>query len=287
MSVYQIVTNKILDALERKIVPWKNPYIGVPHQNFFTRRPYSGINSLLLNIDTMEFNYESPYWLTWNQINEKGWTIKKGAKSCIVTFWSPVNVNQTIDNDEDNQKEEKTRFVFRYYRVFNTSQINELPLEEVTVKSKIESSDTNFERLKNYCQLEKITLNYAVNGTSSYSVLQDAITLAPVIESEKVPIFCHECIHSTGHPNRLNRIRDDTYLKEKYSMEELIAEIGSSMLCNLLGITENNIDQSVSYIDSWLKFLKDDRKHSVISASSQAQKAVDYILKVLNISLAA
>jgi len=283
MSVYQIVTDKILDALERKVVPWKNLYVGVPHQNFFTRRPYSGINSLLLNIDTMEFNYQSPYWLTWNQINEKGWTIKKGAKSCIVTFWSPVN--KTV-NDENNDQKEETRFVFRYYRVFNASQITELPLEEVTVKSKIESSNTNFENLKNYCQLEKITLNYAVNGTSSYSVLQDAITLAPVIESEKVPVFSHECIHSTGHPNRLNRIKDDSYLKEKYSMEELVAEIGSSMLCNLLGI-ENNIDQSVSYIDSWLKFLKDDKKHSVISASSQAQKAVDYILKVLNISLAA
>jgi len=283
MSVYQIVTNKILDALERKVVPWKNPYVGVPHQNFFTRRPYSGVNSLLLNIDTTEFNYQSPYWLTWTQINDKGWTIKKGAKSCIVTFWSPVN--KTV-NDENNDQKEETRFVFRYYRVFNASQITELPLEEVTVKSKIESSDTNFEKLKKYCQLEKIALNYAVNSTSSYSVLQDVITLAPVIESEKVPVFCHECIHSTGHPNRLNRIRDDTYLKEKYSMEELVAEIGSSMLCNLLGI-ENNIDQSVSYINNWLKFLKDNRKHSIISASSQAQKAVEYILRVLNVSLAA
>jgi len=44
------------------------------------------------------------------------------------------------------------------------------------------------------------------------------------------------------------------------------------------GIENNTIDNSVAYIQGWLKALKDDKK-LIIYASAQAQKAVDYILK--------
>ena len=48
------------------------------------------------------------------------------------------------------------------------------------------------------------------------------------------------------------------------------------MLLSSLSI-EGVFQNSVSYIDSWSKFLQNNTK-AIISASSQAQKAVDYIL---------
>ncbi len=59
-----------------------------------------------------------------------------------------------------------------------------------------------------------------------------------------------------------------------------MAEIGAAMLCNIIGIeTERAFQNSVSYINSWLKALKDDVR-LIVSASSQAQKAVNYILNI-------
>nr|WP_254901674.1 zincin-like metallopeptidase domain-containing protein [Thalassobacillus devorans] len=49
------------------------------------------------------------------------------------------------------------------------------------------------------------------------------------------------------------------------------------MLCGVTGIENSTIDNSASYIQSWLRKLKED-KTLIVSASQQAQKASDYIL---------
>ena len=51
----------------------------------------------------------------------------------------------------------------------------------------------------------------------------------------------------------------------------------SAFLCGHAGIVERTVDNSASYINSWLGKLKDDRK-LVVQAAAQAQKACDFIL---------
>ena len=58
-----------------------------------------------------------------------------------------------------------------------------------------------------------------------------------------------------------------------------MAEVGASMLTGLAGFVDVTFDNSASYIQSWLRKLKDD-KTLIVKAASQAQKAVDYILGV-------
>ena len=76
--------------------------------------------------------------------------------------------------------------------------------------------------------------------------------------------------------NRKELTQLASFGSETYSKEELTAEIGASMLCGLTGIINQTIDNSASYIQSWLKALKND-KSLIISASQKAQKAVDHI----------
>ena len=65
---------------------------------------------------------------------------------------------------------------------------------------------------------------------------------------------------------------------DDYSKEELIAEIGSATIMNLLGIeTKKSIRNSTAYIQNWLSVLKNDVK-LIVSASSKAEKAVKYLL---------
>ncbi|MBI1223210.1 MAG: hypothetical protein GC180_11450 [Bacteroidetes bacterium] len=62
-----------------------------------------------------------------------------------------------------------------------------------------------------------------------------------------------------------------------YSFEELIAETGACYLASHTGIGEKVFDNSLAYIQSWLKVFRGDPKF-IVQASAQAQKAVDFIL---------
>ena len=62
-----------------------------------------------------------------------------------------------------------------------------------------------------------------------------------------------------------------------YAKEELVAEMTAAFLCAESGITERTIDNSASYVASWLQRLKEDSK-LVVQAAAQAQRAADFIL---------
>ncbi|AIG26821.1 hypothetical protein BRLA_c025010 [Brevibacillus laterosporus LMG 15441] len=92
----------------------------------------------------------------------------------------------------------------------------------------------------------------------------------------------HEILHSTGHRTRLNRsgvIGKIIFGSETYSREELISELGAAMLCGVCGIDNSTIENSASYISSWLRKLEQDPK-LIVQAATQAQKGVDLILDV-------
>jgi antirestriction protein ArdC len=85
-------------------------------------------------------------------------------------------------------------------------------------------------------------------------------------------------IHSTGHNSRLNRTFGKKKADPDYVKEELVAEIGSAFMCNEAEILPKTIENSVAYCQSWIEHLKKD-DNLIITASSKAQKAADYLLK--------
>jgi len=83
------------------------------------------------------------------------------------------------------------------------------------------------------------------------------------------------------HAARCNRQSESSITRfgdSAYSREELVAEIGSTMLCNRIGIeSEKSFRNSAAYIQSWLKALKNDNK-MIVWASKRAEDAAKYIL---------
>jgi antirestriction protein ArdC len=69
----------------------------------------------------------------------------------------------------------------------------------------------------------------------------------------------------------------NTFDSEDYSKEELVAEMGAAMLCGVAGVESRTLDNSASYLQSWIGRLRSDSR-LIVSAASQAQKAADYIL---------
>jgi antirestriction protein ArdC len=267
-SVYEIVTNKIIEQLEKGVVPWRKPWINGGAVNWKTQKPYRGINAFLL---------ESGEYATFTQIQEAGGKVKKGAKSQIVVFWKWLE-----KEDEESGEVEKIPFL-RYYRVFEiNTQVEGLESkrkEKTFDHDPIEKAEEIF---KGYMNAPEFTFR---SGKAVYYPTFDRINCPPLkdfqIAEEYYSTLFHEMIHSTGHKSRLARpgitTQSVAFGDEVYSKEELIAEMGAAMLCGVAGIDNSTIENSASYIDSWLRVLKKDSR-LVLQAAAQAQKASDYIL---------
>ncbi|MED0665605.1 zincin-like metallopeptidase domain-containing protein [Bacillus badius] len=267
-KIYDIVTNKIIEKLEKGVVPWRRPWInGGAAVNWKTQKPYRGINTFLL---------EAGEYATFKQIQEAGGKVKKGEKSHIVVFWNLLEK----ENDE-NGEIEKIPYL-RYYRVFEiNSQVEGLESKRKEQSFNHDPIEKAEEIYKGYANAPDYTFH---SGKAAYYPTIDKINCPPLKDFPKVEeYYCtlfHEMIHSTGHKSRLARsgvtTQNVAFGDEVYSKEELVAEMGAAMLCGVAGIDNHTIENSASYIQSWLRALKEDKK-MIISASQQAQKAVDYI----------
>ena len=86
--------------------------------------------------------------------------------------------------------------------------------------------------------------------------------------------------HATGHASRLERdgiVNPVRFGSERYSKEELVAELGASFLSNEAGILDQvRFDNSAAYLHSWTQKLTDDPS-LIVSAASQAQKGADWV----------
>ncbi len=80
-SVYEMVTERIIDQLKNGIIPWEKPWTGSPDgaYNRVTQKSYSLLNQMLLS--------KKGEYATFKQIQEAGGRIRKGEKAEFVTFW--------------------------------------------------------------------------------------------------------------------------------------------------------------------------------------------------------
>jgi len=275
-KVYGIVTQKIIDKLNQGIIPWEKPWIGL--RNYITKREYHGINLLLLSME----KHQSSEFMTFKQVREIKKSVKKGSRADMVIFFKRYEVeakdeNGNIEIDErTGEPKKESRFALRYYNVFNLDQ-TDISLPDYGNGKRLKECEDILQNLKNFPAIEE------GGSAAAYNPVLDALRIPPKREfkdREKYysSIF-HELVHSTGHETRLNRkdFKHNGFGSEKYSKEELVAEIGASFLCALCGIENKTINNSAAYIQGWLKRLNND-KTLIISASAQAQKAVDYIL---------
>lgn len=86
----------------------------------------------------------------------------------------------------------------------------------------------------------------------------------------------HELVHWTGAKSRLDRGKGGKFGSESYAFEELIAELGCAFLMADLGVSGEV--QHESYIASWLKTLKDDKRY-IFQAASAASKAHRFLME--------
>ena len=95
-------------------------------------------------------------------------------------------------------------------------------------------------------------------------------------DDDAVSVKAHEGCHTTGAEHRLKR-KLSTKDVTAYAYEELIAELGSAMVCASLGIPLEKL-RHTDYIGVWLKRLKDDTSY-IFRAAADANRAMQYLMK--------
>ena len=139
------------------------------------------------------------------------------------------------------------------------------PLTKDDLKS-IEPIEKAESVLHDYWNREGIEVKHIGGDKAYYSPSRDLIRL-PLFDqftdaNEYYSTAFHESIHSTMKESRCNRAEDRkgklvAFGSNDYSKEELIAEIGSASLMNIIGIeTGKTFQNSTAYIQSWLSVLK-------------------------------
>lgn len=277
-SVYEMVAERIISQLENGVIPWEKPWTGIRSgaYNRISKKPYSILNQMLLK-------HQGEY-ATFKQWQDLGGHVRKGEKSEIVVFWK---IQPIEEEKEDGTKETKQIPLLRYFNVFHISQVDGVEPLSKDALNDIEPIEKADNVLYDYWTRENITVEHIANDKAYYSPSCDLIHL-PLFEqfkdaAEYYSTAFHESVHSTMKESRCNRAEERkgklvAFGSDDYSKEELVAEIGSATIMNMLGIeTNKSFRNSTAYIQNWLSVLKNDVKF-IVSASSKAEKAVDYIL---------
>ncbi len=280
--IFKQVTDKILEQLKKGNVVWKKPWAdNGPPRNLVSKRPYSGINSLLLAMA----GYAAPYWTTKEAVVKLGGRVRDDESSTQVFFWKIIKPDGPENQERDDKKETRLEIFYKAYHLFNVEQCEglgkKIPLFVCKDFDPIDKCETI---LKNMPVCPKIM---EMEPMAYYLPDLDLVNMPSrklFHEPEKFySTLFHEIVHSTGHKNRLgrhDRMREkfESY-DHKYSHEELVAEIGSGFLCAHAGIDNQTITNSGAYIQSWIKRFER-RQRMFFFAAAQAQSAVNFILRL-------
>ena len=281
-DLYQQITDKIIGQLEKGVAPWQQPWAsvggGMP-KNVVSRKPYRGINTLLLWDASTEHGYQSDLWGTYRQWDMLGGHVNRGQRATKIIFWNVTN-KMAIDRTTGEEKAEK-RFFCKEYSVFNIDQCGGEPLDRFRATRPVDGF-IDFGPAEEAIAATGADVRHGGNR-AFFDTNQDHIQL-PIKEAFATPASyystaLHELTHWSGHDSRLNRINKlARFGDESYAAEELVAELGAAFLTASLGIpNERTLTSAAAYLDHWLSVLRSDNR-AVFTAATAASAAADYVL---------
>lgn len=306
-SVYDKLTpqrkqlfDEVLENLENGVEPWQQGWrvSGTP-VSAITGKRYNGVNRLFLANATAKRGYTDNRWLTFNQMEEKGWSFKRDAEGNSLGKNAGVAIEyfelrdretkkpfdkHTLDgmteDERDAYMDENVYALRKYYTVFNADVIEGIPALEV---QEHDPSGRN-ERAERILQMWSDTEAKIIYGGNEayYSPLTDKIHLPEKEQFVDLPEFystaLHEVGHSTGHEKRLNR-ELGTRGTPEYAVEELRAEIASMFIEQDLEIAvdEKHIRNNSAYIQHWHDKIKED-PNILFTAIADADKISKYVM---------
>ncbi len=244
------MVEKLRAAIEAEELPWRQPWVEVPHQNARSRKVYG----LFFQISFGALGYPSAYWHTEASLRELGLVPRPLAQPRMV--WG-VFPTQNRNGAEIGATTKPTR-------VYNEAEL-EGPLPKRRTRAhpdRVAQPEIDQQRLDAWLAALRIKLVPSETGCfyshheeyarrwSSNDWYSGEIWMRPrkTFESDAAywSTAFHEVIHWTSSPARLNR-------KLKVGAEELVAELGAIELCRKMGVPISpELDREHrAYLQSW------------------------------------
>lgn len=310
-----LMIDKIKSIKEDWQKPWFTEGALVWPRNLHGRQ-YNGGNALMLMLHAEKEGYKLPIWCTFNSIQTVLNPVQKGGEERVPvhvlkgekSFPVFLTTFTVIDKDtkekipwEEYKKlsnEEKKQYnVFpknQVFNVFNVAQTNlqqvrpeiYAKLEEQCVVKLPQQTGESF----SFPVVDAMIANNAWicpikpenQDRAYYSVSKDHIvvpTKEQFVDGESFyGTLLHEMTHSTGAESRLGRLKACTFGDKDYAREELVAELGSALICQQNGIQKHVKGDSAAYLKSWLTELEEspDFIRTVMSDVKKATAVINY-----------
>lgn len=277
IDLYADVTNRIVDELEKGPAAWVKSWTTGGAElwrpvNHASDRAYRGVNVLLLAFVCAAKGYPQNRWLTFQQALACGGAVRRGAKGVRVTFWKPLGgcgeAAATVPTEPAGDDEKVAGMVLRHFTVFNVAAIDGIAASDFATPA--DDSLPSRVVLSSGARI--------VHGSPCYRPGEDVIALPPPGEFDSVADYYvtafHELVHWTG-PRVGREVNSKRFGDDAYAIEELVAELGAAMVSGACSLP--TLMQSASYLDHWLRVLRQD-KRAIFAVAGAAQRAADYLL---------
>jgi antirestriction protein ArdC len=278
LDVYARVTSAIITAIENGVGQYRMPWTVRQDKGFSplsvgSAKPYRGINTLVLWAQAQSKWYGSALWGTYQQWQSLGGQVRKGEHGSPVVYWGSYE-SQTGDDDDAPQR----RLFAKGYSVFNWEQVDGCKLPK-RFEPKL-SQNERIARAEGFFTAVGVKVRDGGNRAYYRPDTPEAVYMPGFDQfpdrGDYYSVLAHETTHWTSHASRCDRELGKRFGDDGYAMEELIAELGSAYTMARLELELTPRADHASYIHSWLRVLKAD-KRAIFTAASQAQKAADWL----------
>lgn len=296
-DAHQIVTDAIITFLEdceagNADGKWTRPWTKLLTDSHYcpaTDKAYAGIvNTMSLSVLAITRGFTSKAWGTFKQwkslgTDDKPVSVRKGAKACYIFVPMIFSKKDGAGNVIVNSAGQEIKGLsFKQVAVFNASEVEGYTEIKPEVPASKVVDDAVVDRF-----IANLGIDIAFTGDRAfYSPAGDFIRM-PIREAfNDTPhgtateafygVQLHEVVHATGHEKRAKRDLANAFGSEAYAAEELVAEMGAAILCNMFGVSDSPRPDHAQYIKTWLKALKND-KRMIFKACGQAQKAIKWM----------
>ena len=272
-DIHTEITNRIVAALEkgpgRFELPWTKMVSRQAPKNATTGKTYRGINWLMLTIIAEEQAYPTSQWATFKQWQQAGAKVRKGEKGAPIVFYKQLEITNDKSESVSEIEASDTRKIgfAKASWCFNAAQV-----EGYEVEQPIELVNPScFDKLVNVeTMIEATRADIRYGGDRAfYRRDEDFIqipdksrfvgTATMTGQEAFYSTICHELVHHSGAPHRLNREKGKRFCDRPYCFEELIATLGEAFLCVELGITPTEREDHAQYIGQYVQLMKADR----------------------------
>ena len=277
MTIYESVTNPIVQQLEAGVVPWRKAWtVGLP-KNLATGRECRGLDLLVLGTAP----FASRYWVTYREALRHGGHVREGEQATPVVYGTVRPPRELGQPCAPSDQADRALCVPLTSAVFNLDQIEGVPRPEDDLPC----------RRVNRLEVAELLLTVMpdmpriVHGAvpePAYQPLTDTITLPHLSQLKTADQYFsglfRGLVRGTGAPHRLNALAElEGDEVERHCFQTLVAEIGAAFLCGFAGIS-NASDQTPPADDlkNWSAALRRD-PYLLARAASAAQHAADYI----------